>query len=104
MTLLNAATTWIQKGFSPVPIPHRSMRPVLKEWQRLEITTEGAAQYFNGASQNIGVLLGDKFGSSDVDCDCPEAITAFRDSIRPEVGRLSAGYINYLLVATDRLW
>jgi DNA modification methylase len=69
MTPLDAAITWIQKGFSPVPVPHRSKRPVLKEWQRLEITKEGASQYFNGASQNIGVLLGDKFGSADVDCE-----------------------------------
>jgi len=85
MTPLDAAITWIQKGFSPVPVPHRSKRPVLKEWQRLEITTEGASQYFNGASQNIGVLLGDKFGSADVDCDCPEAITAARELL-PETG------------------
>lgn len=85
MTPLDAAITWIQKGFSPVPVPHRSKKPVLKEWQRLEITTEGAAQYFNGASQNIGVLLGDKFGSADVDCDCSEAITAARELL-PETG------------------
>jgi hypothetical protein len=85
MTPLDAAITWIQKGFSPVPVPHRSKRPVLKEWQRLEITKEGASQYFNGASQNIGVLLGDKFGSADVDCDCPEAITAAREFL-PETG------------------
>jgi P4 family phage/plasmid primase-like protien len=85
MTPLDAAITWIQKGFSPVPVPHRSKRPVLKEWQRLEITTEGASQYFNGTSQNIGVLLGDKFGSTDVDCDCPEAITAARELL-PETG------------------
>jgi P4 family phage/plasmid primase-like protien len=85
MTPLDAAITWIQKGFSPVPVPHRSKRPVLKEWQQLEITTEGASQYFNGASQNIGVLLGDKFGSADVDCDCPEAITAARELL-PETG------------------
>ena len=84
MTPLDAAITWIQKGFSPVPVPHRSKRPVLKEWQRLEITTEGAAQYFNGASQNIGVLLGDKFGSTDVDCDCSEAITAAREMLPGE--------------------
>lgn len=85
MTPLDAAITWIQQGFSPVPVPHRSKRPILKEWQRLEITTEGASQYFNGASQNIGVLLGDKFGSADVDCDCPEAITAARELL-PETG------------------
>ena len=70
MTPLDAAITWIQQGYSPVPVPHRSKRPALKEWQRLEITTEGASQYFNGAAQNIGVLLGDKFGSADVDWSC----------------------------------
>jgi P4 family phage/plasmid primase-like protien len=85
MTPLDAAITWIQKGFSPVPVPPRSKRPILKEWQRLDITTEGACQYFNGASQNIGVLLGDKFGSADVDCDCLEAITAARELL-PETG------------------
>ena len=84
MTPLDAAITWIQEGFSPVPVPHRSKRPVLKEWQRLEITKEGASQYFNGASQNIGVLLGDKFGSTDVDCDFSEAITAAREMLPGE--------------------
>ncbi len=85
MTPLDAAIMWIQKGFSPVPVPHRSKRPVLKEWQRLEITRGRASEYFNGAPQNIGVLLGDKFGSADVDCDCPEAITAARELL-PETG------------------
>jgi len=83
MTPLDAAIAWIQKGYSPVPITHRSKRPVLKEWQRLEITTEGASQYFNRAPQNIGVLMGDRFGSADVDCDCPEAITAARELLPP---------------------
>ncbi len=85
MTSLDAANAWIRKGFSPVPIPHRSKRPVLNEWQRLEITIDGASQYFNGTSQNIGVLLGDKFGSTDVDCDCPETIAAAR-AFLPETG------------------
>src|SRR5688500_5752921 len=79
MTHLEAAITWIQKGFSPVPVPHRSKRPVLQGWEQLEITTDAAPQYFNGNSQNIGLHLGDKYGSADVDCDCPEAITAARE-------------------------
>jgi hypothetical protein len=45
---------------------------VLSGWERLEITADGASQYFNGAAQNIRLLLGGKFGSTDVDCDCPE--------------------------------
>ena len=32
-------------------------------------------EYFNGAEQNIGVLLGDPSGHTvDVDLDCPEAL------------------------------
>jgi hypothetical protein len=73
MTPLDAAVAWIRKGFSPVPVPYRSKRPILTGWERLEITADMASQYFNGEKQNIGLLLGDKFGSADVDCDCPEA-------------------------------
>jgi P4 family phage/plasmid primase-like protien len=85
MTPLDAAINWIQQGFSPVPIPHRSKRPVLQGWERLEITTDLAPRYFSVKPQNIGLLLGDKYGSADVDCDCPEAITAARELL-PETG------------------
>src|ERR1035441_67034 len=88
MTPLDAAIAWIQKGYSPVPIPHRSKRPVLKEWEQLEITTDAAPQYFNGNQQNIGVHLGDKYGSADVDCDCPEAISVARTLLRSEERRV----------------
>ena len=87
MTPLDAAITWIQKGFSPVPVPHRSKRPILQGWEQLEITTDAAPQYFNGKLQNIGLHLGDKYGSADVDCDCPEAITAAR-ALLPETGMI----------------
>ncbi len=85
MTPLEAAISWIQKGFSPVPVPHRSKGSVLEGWQQLEITLATASQYFNSAPQNIGLLLGDKFGSTDVDCDCPEAIAVGRELL-PETG------------------
>jgi hypothetical protein len=85
MTPLDAAIAWIQKGFSPVPVPSRSKRPILNGWERLEITMDLASQFFNGTSQNIGLLLGDKFGSADVDCDCLESITAARELL-PETG------------------
>jgi P4 family phage/plasmid primase-like protien len=99
MTPLDAAIEWIRKGFSPVPVPHRSKRPILKGWERLEITIGLAAQYFNSAPQNIGLLMGDKFGSTDVDCDCPEAIIAAR-ALLPETGlifgRQSKPFSHYL--------
>jgi putative DNA primase/helicase len=99
MTPLDAAITWIRQGFSPVPVPHRSKRPVLNGWERLEITIDLASQYFNGAAQNIGLLLGDKFGSTDVDCDCPEAITAARELLQKTgliFGRQSKPSSHYL--------
>lgn len=85
MTPLDAAIEWIRRGFSPVPIPHRTKKPVLDGWQRLEITVDAAPQYFDSRPQNIGVFLGDKFGSTDVDCDCLEAIRAARELL-PETG------------------
>src|SRR5437660_10586046 len=87
MTPLEAALGWIERGFSPVPIPYRSKKPVLESWQQLDITADTASQFFNVESQNVGVLLGDKFGSTDVDCDCPEAITAARELL-PETGMI----------------
>ena len=90
MTPLDVALTWIQQGFSPVPIPQRSKRPVLEGWQHLEITADVAPQYFNGKPQNMGLHLGDKYGSADIDCDCPEAITAARELL-PETGSTQRG-------------
>ena len=85
MTALDAALSWIRRGFSPVPVPSKTKRPILDNWQKLEITAETASQYFTDQAQNIGVLLGDRYGSTDIDCDCPEAITAARHLL-PETG------------------
>ncbi|HTU48834.1 MAG TPA: phage/plasmid primase, P4 family [Bryobacteraceae bacterium] len=85
MTPLNAAIAWIGRGFCPVPIPHRSKKPVLHGWERLEITHDVASRYFSDRPQNVGVLMGDKFGSTDVDCDCVEAVAAARELL-PETG------------------
>jgi P4 family phage/plasmid primase-like protien len=87
MSPLDAAVDWIRRGFSPVPVPHKSKGPVIKEWQRMDMTADQAPQYFSSSLQNIGVLLGDKFGSTDVDCDCAEAITAARELL-PETGMI----------------
>jgi putative DNA primase/helicase len=87
MTPLAAALDWIRRGFSPVPVQHQSKKPVLDRWQHLEITSDLAPKYFNGHRQNIGVHLGDKYGSTDVDCDCPEAVAAAR-GLLPETGMI----------------
>lgn len=87
MTPLEAANYWLTRAFSPVPVPYRTKKAVLVGWQKLQITTELAPQYFNGARQNIGVHLGDKYGSTDVDCDCAESISAAR-LLLPETGMI----------------
>ena len=75
MTPLDAAIDYINRGWSPVPIPYRRRKPVLKDWPDLRITAETAPQYFNGARQNVGVILGGASnGLTDIDLDCPEAV------------------------------
>jgi P4 family phage/plasmid primase-like protien len=87
MTHHDSAIDWLKRGFSPVPIPYRKKAPALKGWEKLEMTPESAPHYFNSASQNFGVLLGDKYGSVDVDCDCDAAIAAAR-CLLPETGMI----------------
>ena len=84
-TPIEAARFWIERGFSPVPVPYQSKRPILNGWQQLQISCETAHEYFDGDAQNIGIHLGDRHGSADVDCDCPEAIAAAR-ALLPETG------------------
>jgi RecA-family ATPase len=72
--MISIARNYIARGWSPVPIPHRSKGPIIDEWQHLRITTETAPSYFNGAPQNIGIILGKASGGlTDLDLDCPEA-------------------------------
>ena len=58
MTPLQAAIDWIQKGFSPVPVPHRAKRPIHQGWQRLQIRIDAVPQYFNGKQQNLESIWG----------------------------------------------
>jgi hypothetical protein len=76
MSALDAVLAYIRQGFAVVPIPYRSKGPVLDEWQKLRITAEDAPNYFNGAPQNVGVILGSASGLTDIDLDCLEAIAA----------------------------
>jgi Bifunctional DNA primase/polymerase, N-terminal len=58
-------------------VPYRKKGPELKDWPSLRISEADAPRYFNGAKQNIGVVLGPCSGNlCDVDLDCDEAIAA----------------------------
>ena len=75
MTTLDTALGYAARGWCPIPIPHRQKGPKIKGWPRLRITDKNAHDYFNGAAQNIGVVLGlCSGGLADVDLDCPQAL------------------------------
>jgi putative DNA primase/helicase len=75
MTALDFALTYIGRKWAPVPVPYRKKKPILVDWGNLRITEADAPRFFNGAPQNIGVILGAASdGLADVDLDTPEAV------------------------------
>jgi Bifunctional DNA primase/polymerase, N-terminal len=62
VTTLEAATLYTQRGWSVIPIPHRSKNPGYNGWEQTRLTKETVASKFNGHPQNIGVLLGEPSG------------------------------------------
>jgi AAA domain/Bifunctional DNA primase/polymerase, N-terminal len=77
MTPLEIALEYIDRGWSPIPIPHKKKKPLGEEWPSWRITKADAHQWFNGEAQNVGVILGEASGGlSDVDLDTIEAVRA----------------------------
>jgi hypothetical protein len=76
MTPREAAEFYIDRGLRPIPIPLREKAPRIDSWPSLMLTKSDLPQYFNGAPSNLGVILGDSYGTADVDLDCSEAIAA----------------------------
>ncbi len=75
--MLVAVLAYIGKGWSPVPVPYKKKGPIIDAWQGLRIGETDAPRYFNGAPQNVGVILGAASGGlTDIDLDCAEAIRA----------------------------
>ncbi len=73
--ILEYACDYLQRGWLPLPIPHRSKNPNLKGWQNLSLSAADLPRYFNGKPRNIGVLLGSKSnGLFDLDLDSLEAV------------------------------
>jgi len=79
MKPLDAARFYVERHFWPIPIPFREKAPVIRDWNSLRITAETAPKFFNGKESNIGVILGDDYGSTDIDLDSEEAIWAAQE-------------------------
>jgi P4 family phage/plasmid primase-like protien len=66
-----AATIYVDRGWSPVPIRFKSKRPDLAEWTSLRIARDNVPAHFPpGVPTNIGIILGEPSnGLVDVDID-----------------------------------
>jgi predicted P-loop ATPase len=99
MTPLESARWWVKRGFHPSPVPNRSKKPVVEGWPSLRLTEVDLPRYFDGKAQNIGIILGDESGSTDVDLDCAEAL-AIAHPFLPETnlvfGRASRPASHYI--------
>jgi hypothetical protein len=74
-TPYSMAQAYLERGWIPVPVPHRKKGPTDDGWQKRKITKDNVAEYFDGEPMNIGVQLGRESGGlCDVDLDCAEAI------------------------------
>lgn len=74
-TPLDAACTYLNRGFQPVPVQWREKACRLKGWGNLRTTVEDLPQHFKSTQLNIGLLLGEPSdGLCDVDLDAREAI------------------------------
>jgi hypothetical protein len=93
LTALETAKEYLRRGWHPIPIPHRSKNPNFSGWQTFETTEAELPKHFNGAAQNIGVLLGSKSnGVTDLDLDSIEAVKTadyFHAATEAEFGRAS---------------
>jgi hypothetical protein len=85
MTALDSAARYLDLGLLPIPIPTREKAPKLDGWPALRLTKADLPRFFNGAPSNIGLILGDDYGTCDMDLDCAEAISAASE-LAPETG------------------
>lgn len=85
--LLDAARTYLARGYAVIPVPAGKKIPVLKGWQTLRLGEEDLPLHFNGTG-NIGVLLGEPSGwLLDVDLDCEEAVRLAPEFLPPTGAR-----------------
>jgi len=72
---LETATQYTLRGWSVIPVPYQSKKPVIPAWQRLRLKEPNLPRYFNGAPQNVGILTGEPSGwLIDVDLDHMRAV------------------------------
>lgn len=80
----SVALRYMRRGWSVVPVPHRSKNPGFRHWQQLRLTEQDIAQHFNCKPLNIGVLTGEPSGwLVDVDLDHSRIVELAPDYLPP---------------------
>ena len=78
------AHTYAGRGWSYIPVPFKTKKPNLDGWQNLRLTQTDIPDYFDGQSQNIGVLLGNPSNMLvDIDLDALEALQLAHHFLEP---------------------
>jgi hypothetical protein len=82
------ARAYARRGWNPVPVGFKTKKPIGSNWQTRVIREADVPKYFNGAPQNVGVILGaSSAGLTDIDLDCREAM-AIAPHVLPETGAM----------------
>ena len=101
---LSIALGVLERGWKPVPVPV-GKSPKLKDWQKLKITRDNAAKYFNDAKLNVGIQMGAVSGGlTDIDLDCGEAVVLARHFLprtKAVYGRAGKPRSHYLYICDD---
>ena len=75
MTSREVALDYVNRGWSPIPIPVRSKAPTISDWPSLRITSAADIERLFGVNDNVGILNGQPSSwLVDVDLDTPQAL------------------------------
>ena len=102
---IDVARSYLDRGWMPVPVPFRTKRPVLLEWQNFTVCDDDLPAHFSNQKLNVGVLLGTASnGLVDIDLDCAQAIhlaDRFLPATEGVFGRKSKPRSHRLYVVTE---
>jgi hypothetical protein len=97
MTTRHKVQSYLEEGWAVIPIPKGSKAPEIKDWVNRAFSVEDFEE-----ESNVGVRLGEASGHlTDVDLDCPEAVTAAKlllPATERKHGRPSTGDSHYFYV------
>jgi hypothetical protein len=105
MSARDIALSYIDRGWSPIPVRPQSKKPVHDAWPDLRVNESNVGQYFDRRNLNVGVSLGEPSQMLvDVDIDSPEAME-FVSTLLPATatfGRASKPQSHWLFYAAGQ--